>query len=48
VVSAEPDPAALAAYVAVRFLSRYFTTRTLTPFAVYCLLAGAVSIAWLA
>jgi undecaprenyl-diphosphatase len=36
--------AALAAYVAVRFLSRYFTTRTLTPFAVYCLIAGGISI----
>jgi len=34
----------LAAYVSVRFLTRYFTTRTLTPFAVYCLLAGAASI----
>ncbi|WP_405589164.1 undecaprenyl-diphosphate phosphatase [Streptomyces sp. NBC_01190] len=36
--------AGVAAYAAVRFLSRYFTTRTLTPFAVYCLLAGAISI----
>lgn len=36
--------AGVAAYAAVRFLSRYFTTRTLTPFAVYCLLAGVVSI----
>ncbi|MFF7983160.1 undecaprenyl-diphosphate phosphatase [Streptomyces sp. NPDC007901] len=35
--------AAVAAYVAVRFPSRWFTTRTLTPFAVYCLLAGAAS-----
>ncbi|MFJ9559442.1 undecaprenyl-diphosphate phosphatase [Streptomyces fuscichromogenes] len=35
--------AAVAAYIAVRFLSRWFTTRTLTPFAVYCLLAGAAS-----
>ncbi|MGH3726403.1 MAG: undecaprenyl-diphosphate phosphatase [Mycobacterium sp.] len=35
--------AAVAAYLAVRFLTKYFHTRTLTPFAVYCLLAGAVS-----
>ena len=33
--------AAAAAYVAVRFLVRYFETRTLTPFGVYCLIAGA-------
>ncbi|HLY13550.1 MAG TPA: undecaprenyl-diphosphate phosphatase [Candidatus Limnocylindrales bacterium] len=36
--------AALAAYVSVRFLSRYFTTRTLTPFALYCLIAGIVTV----
>jgi undecaprenyl-diphosphatase len=35
------------AYVAVRFLTRYFETRTLTPFAVYCLLAGVGSLLWL-
>ena len=35
--------AALAAYVSVRFLSRYFTTRTLLPFAAYCLIAGALA-----
>jgi undecaprenyl-diphosphatase len=28
----------------VRFLVRYFQTRTLTPFAIYCLIAGFVSI----
>ena len=33
--------AALSAYLSVRFLMRYFETRTLTPFAVYCLCAGA-------
>ena len=32
--------AAAAAYVSVRFLVRYFTSRDLTPFGVYCLLAG--------
>ena len=33
------------AYLSVRFLVRYFETRTLTPFAIYCLVAGAASIA---
>jgi undecaprenyl-diphosphatase len=32
--------AGLASYVSVRFLTRYFKTRTLTPFAIYCLVAG--------
>jgi undecaprenyl-diphosphatase len=40
--------AGAAAYLSVRFLTRYFTTRTLTPFAVYCLIAGAVSTVWFA
>lgn len=31
---------ALTAYLAVRFLMRFFHTNTLTPFAVYCFLAG--------
>jgi undecaprenyl-diphosphatase len=31
---------AVTAYLAVRFLMRYFETNSLTPFAVYCLLAG--------
>ncbi|MGA7055308.1 MAG: undecaprenyl-diphosphate phosphatase, partial [Mycobacterium sp.] len=35
------------AYLAVRYLTRYFQTRTLTPFAIYCALAGAGSLAWL-
>ena len=35
--------AAIAAYVSVRFLTRYFTTRTLMPFAIYCLVAGALA-----
>jgi len=34
----------LGAYVSVRFLVRWFTTRTLTPFAVYCVAAGALSL----
>ncbi|MGH2512914.1 MAG: undecaprenyl-diphosphate phosphatase, partial [Candidatus Limnocylindrales bacterium] len=36
--------AALAAYASVRFLTRYFTTRTLTPFAIYSLIAGAITV----
>jgi undecaprenyl-diphosphatase len=31
----------LAAYVSVRFLVRWFTTRTLTPFGIYSLVFGA-------
>ncbi|MFN2479672.1 MAG: undecaprenyl-diphosphate phosphatase [Pseudonocardiaceae bacterium] len=37
----------VSAYLAVRFLTRYFETRTLTPFAVYCLLFGTASLIWL-
>ncbi|AFM15355.1 putative bacitracin resistance protein [Mycolicibacterium chubuense NBB4] len=37
----------IAAYLAVRFLTRYFETRTLTPFAIYCVIAGLGSLAWL-
>jgi undecaprenyl-diphosphatase len=36
--------AGIAAYVSVRWLTRYFQTRTLTPFAVYCLAAGIISL----
>ncbi len=36
---------AVAAYLSVRFLIRFFRTRTLTPFAVYCAAAGAISLA---
>jgi undecaprenyl-diphosphatase len=32
---------AVTAYFAVRFLMRFFETQTLTPFAIYCLVAGA-------
>lgn len=35
------------AYLAVRYLTRYFQTRTLTPFAIYCSLVGVASLAWL-
>ena len=36
--------AGLAAYASIRWLTRYFETRTLVPFAIYCLIAGAISI----
>ncbi len=36
--------AGVGAYLAVRFLIKYFETRTLTPFAIYCLIAGVASI----
>jgi Uncharacterized bacitracin resistance protein len=32
--------AAVTAWFSVRFLMRFFETRTLTPFAVYCVVAG--------
>jgi undecaprenyl-diphosphatase len=35
------------AYLSVRFLVRYFQTRTLTPFGIYCLIAGLGSLAYL-
>ncbi len=35
--------AGLAAYLSVRFLMRYFATRSLNPFAYYCLVVGALS-----
>jgi undecaprenyl-diphosphatase len=34
--------AAVTAYLAVRFLMRFFETNRLTPFAVYCVVAGAL------
>ncbi len=36
--------AGLAAYASVRFLMRFFETRNLLPFAIYCLAAGLLSI----
>jgi undecaprenyl-diphosphatase len=36
--------AGLASYASVKWLTRYFETRTLTPFAIYCLVAGATCI----
>jgi undecaprenyl-diphosphatase len=34
----------VAAYLSVRYLVKYFETRTLLPFAIYCLVVGAVSL----
>lgn len=34
--------AAIAAYLSIRFLVRYFQTKRLTPFAIYCVVAGIV------
>lgn len=39
--------AAVAAYLSIRFLVNYLRTRTLTPFAIYCLIAGAASVIYL-
>ncbi len=46
-VAAGSVAAFVAGYVAVRFLTKYFETRTLTPFAIYCTLAGLGSLAYL-
>jgi undecaprenyl-diphosphatase len=37
----------IGAYLSVRFLMKYFRTRTLTPFAIYCLVAGLGSLVYL-
>lgn len=34
--------AGVAAYLSVKYLTRYFETRTLTPFAIYCLVFGGL------
>ena len=34
--------AGIAACLAVRFLMKYFETKTLTPFAIFCLIEGAL------
>lgn len=34
--------AGLSAFLSVKFLMRYFQTRTLTPFAIYCFVAGVI------
>lgn len=37
----------VSAYLAVRFLTKYFHTQTLRPFAMYCVVAGVGSLLWL-
>jgi undecaprenyl-diphosphatase len=39
--------AGVGAYLSVRFLLRYLRTRTLTPFGIYCLIAGLASVVYL-
>jgi undecaprenyl-diphosphatase len=39
---------ALTAYLAVRFLMKYFETRTLLPFAIYCAVAGTAAAVYFA
>ncbi len=34
------------AYVSVRYLTRYFETRSLRPFGIYCIVAGLACLAW--
>lgn len=36
------------AYVSVRFLTRWFHTRSMRPFGIYCLVAGIASLIWFA
>jgi undecaprenyl-diphosphatase len=36
--------AGIASYLSVRFLTRYFRTKTLTPFGIYCLVVGVLFI----
>jgi undecaprenyl-diphosphatase len=38
--------AGMAAYGSLRFLTRYFETRTLNPFAIYCVVAGLIGFVW--
>jgi undecaprenyl-diphosphatase len=36
----------IAAYLSVRFLTRYFESRSLRPFGIYCIVAGLASLVW--
>ncbi|NUR28033.1 MAG: undecaprenyl-diphosphatase, partial [Catenulispora sp.] len=38
--------AGVAAYLSVKFLTRYFENRDLKPFGVYCIVAGLFSLIW--
>ncbi|HEY5383267.1 MAG TPA: undecaprenyl-diphosphate phosphatase, partial [Candidatus Paceibacterota bacterium] len=40
--------AAIAAYLSIRFLTKYFESKNLRPFAAYCLIAGGVFLLLLA
>lgn len=40
--------AGIGAYISVRFLTSYFETRTLRPFALYCIIAGLACFGWFA
>ncbi|MER5390183.1 undecaprenyl-diphosphate phosphatase [Saccharopolyspora sp. NPDC002686] len=40
--------AGVGAYISVRFLTSYFETRTLRPFALYCIIAGLACFGWFA
>ncbi|MBB5159236.1 undecaprenyl-diphosphate phosphatase [Saccharopolyspora phatthalungensis] len=40
--------AGFGAYISVRFLTSYFETRTLRPFALYCIIAGLACVGWFA
>ncbi|AHI00364.1 undecaprenyl-diphosphate phosphatase [Kutzneria viridogrisea] len=39
--------AGIASYISVKFLTSYFETKTLTPFAIYCTVAGVGSLVYL-
>ena len=41
-------PSTVTAFLAVRFLMRYFETNTLLPFAIYCAAAGTASAVYFA
>jgi undecaprenyl-diphosphatase len=38
----------IGAYLSVRFLTRYLAARSLRPFGIYCVVAGAASLVWFA
>jgi len=38
--------AGIAAFISLKFLTKYFETRTLNPFAIYCVIAGALALIW--
>jgi undecaprenyl-diphosphatase len=39
--------AAIASWISIKFLLRFFETNRLTPFGIYCIVAGAISLVWL-